>query len=77
MGSMPGFKPRPHWWEASALTAVSSLFPLTGTTLKFHRDHQPSWGLWRGGGGTMQVFSVNFKYRCLTLGGVGHVPVGI
>ena len=29
------------------------------------------------GGGTMQVFSVNFKYRCLTLGGVGHVPVGI
>ena len=34
-------------------------------------------GVVEGGGGTMQVFSVNFKYRCLTLGGVGHVPVGI
>ena len=22
MASMPGFEPGPHWWEASALTAV-------------------------------------------------------
>ena len=23
-----GIEPRPHWWEASALTTVPSLFPL-------------------------------------------------
>ena len=27
MGSMPGFEPRPHWWEASALTTVTPLLP--------------------------------------------------
>ena len=24
---MPGFEPRPHWWEASALTSGPSLAP--------------------------------------------------
>ena len=28
MASTPGFEPRPHWWEASALTTAPSLAPL-------------------------------------------------
>ena len=28
MGSTPGFVPRPHWWEASALTATPPLLPV-------------------------------------------------
>ena len=27
MASTPGFKPGPHWWEASALTTAPSLAP--------------------------------------------------
>ena len=27
MAFMPGFEPRPHWCEASALTTATSLFP--------------------------------------------------
>ena len=27
MASTPGFEPRPHWWEASALTTAPSLTP--------------------------------------------------
>ena len=27
MASTPGFEPRPHWWEASALTTAPSLAP--------------------------------------------------
>ena len=27
MVSTPGFIPRPHWWEASALTAAPPLLP--------------------------------------------------
>ena len=26
-GTTPGFEPRPHWWEASALTTVPPLLP--------------------------------------------------
>ena len=35
MGSTPGFEPRPHWWEASALTTLASLAPLTYFLLFF------------------------------------------
>ena len=28
MASTPGFEPKPHWWEARALTTAQSLFPL-------------------------------------------------
>ena len=27
MGLTPGFEPRPHWWEASALTTATPLLP--------------------------------------------------
>ena len=26
-GATPGFEPRPHWWEASALTTAPPYFP--------------------------------------------------
>ena len=28
MTSGPGIEPRPHWWEASALTTTSPLMPI-------------------------------------------------
>lgn len=31
----PGFKPGPHWWEASAPTTVPPLLLLTGEEHKF------------------------------------------
>ena len=30
IASSPGFEPRPHWWEASALTTAPSNAPLYG-----------------------------------------------
>ena len=29
MTPSPGIEPRPHWWEASALTTAPSLLPMT------------------------------------------------
>ena len=34
--SGPGIEPGPHWWEASALTTVSSLLPYTGNLAVFN-----------------------------------------
>ena len=34
MASTPGFKPGPHWWEASALTTAPRLLP--------HKSHYPN-----------------------------------
>ena len=30
MASTPGFEPRPHWWEVSALTNAPPLLPTGG-----------------------------------------------
>ena len=34
MASKPGFEPRPHWWEASALTTAPSISKCRGIILK-------------------------------------------
>ena len=34
MASLPGFEPRPHWWEASALTTNPPLIPSAVWTYK-------------------------------------------
>ena len=36
MAWTPGFEPRPHWWEASALTTASPLLPQYTPDLKRH-----------------------------------------
>ena len=36
MALTPGFEPRPHWWEASALITALPLLPLTPFRQLFH-----------------------------------------
>ena len=41
--SMPGFKPGPHWWEASALTTAASLAPRSnGRKLVGKKSFEPT-----------------------------------